>query len=56
MKTSTTSLPIVLLTLTALFGVCALAPAASIHGMKWDDRNGNATRDPSERPLPGVTI
>ena len=30
--------------------------SASIHGLKWLDANGNATRDADEPGLPGVTI
>lgn len=29
---------------------------ASIHGVKWEDTNGDAVRDPDEPGLPGVTI
>ncbi|WP_197524718.1 SdrD B-like domain-containing protein [Botrimarina hoheduenensis] len=32
------------------------APAASVHGQKWLDANGNGFRDPSEEGLDGVLI
>ena len=31
-------------------------PPGSIHGVKWQDDNGNGQRDPGEPGLPGVTI
>ena len=37
------------------FGNQKLEPG-SIHGIKWEDRNGNAKRDPDEPGLAGITI
>ncbi|MGI9427377.1 MAG: hypothetical protein ACR2NM_01880, partial [Bythopirellula sp.] len=37
------------------FGNMPLLPA-SVHGIKWEDANGNAERDPDELGLPGVII
>ena len=31
-------------------------PQGSLSGVKWEDLNGNAERDPNERGLPGVTV
>ena len=37
------------------FGNQSVRPG-SIHGTKWEDRNGNAERDPDEPGLAGVTV